>query len=409
MGNYPTEVTIEEGRTLILEKCGCMGKETVPVEESTGRVLAEDIYAKENIPPFARSPLDGYAFRACDTKGASEEHPVTLKIIEEIPAGKAPVKTIKEKEAAKILTGAPVPDGADAIEKYEAVEFTDTQVTLFREYRENMNIVPEGEDVVKGGLVMKKGTVISPAYAGLLAGLGYGSVPVVQKPRAIIISTGNELAGPKEALQRGKIRNSSSYALKGFLETAGAQVRLSGIVPDDAGAIADRIRREAGDADILVTTGGVSVGDYDMVARSMELLGAGILFWKVRMKPGMAFLAAVYEGKLVLCLSGNPSSAAVSLMLLGFPAVRKLAGREELVPGQIKVRLAEGFPKGSPGRRLVPGRLVIRDGEAFMELCARQGNGMLHPLHACDILGEIPAGSPPMEAGESIFAWKIFG
>ena len=295
MGDYPVRVTIEEGRDRILGRIIIVGVEYVSVEDCDGRILAEDILAKENIPPFPRSPYDGYAFRACDTKGADKEHPVTFTIVEELPAGKAPTKTINKNEAAKILTGAPVPEGADVIEAFEHTEFTESEVTVFKEYKPDTNIVPVGEDVKIGQKLLEKGMLLTPSDVGLLAGLGFAEVPVYKKPTAALISTGSELMPPGTELPMGKIRNSSAYALKGYLEKAGAQVHLSGIVKDEAAVIAERIRKEAEEADVIVTTGGVSVGDYDMVLSALDLLGAEILFWKLQMKPGMAFVSAVYK------------------------------------------------------------------------------------------------------------------
>jgi len=408
MKDYPVRVSIEEGRDLILEQITCAGTEYVPVEECTGRVLSEDILAKENIPPFPRSPYDGYAFRACDTAGADKEHPVTFTIVEELPAGKAPTKTLNKNEAAKILTGAPVPEGADVIEAFEHTEFTDTTVTVFKAYKPDTNIVPVGEDVKIGQKLLEMGMVLTPSDAGLLAGLGYPEVPVYKKPQAVLISTGSELREPGDELPAGKIRNSSAYALKGYLEKAGAQVRLGGIVVDEAQAVAEKIRKEAEHADIIVTTGGVSVGDYDMVLVALDILGAEILFWKLAMKPGMAFVGAVYEGKLFLGLSGNPSSAAISLFLVGLPGIRKMAGRTEYMTEEIEIALLESFPKRSPARRLIPGKMKIIGGQACLDMKPRQGNGMLHPLHGCDVLAELPAGSPPVTAGEKVRGYVIF-
>lgn len=408
MGDYPVRVTIEEGCDRILERIIIVGMEYVPVEDCDGRILAEDILAKENIPPFPRSPYDGYAFRACDTKGADKEHPVTFTIVEELPAGKAPTKTINKNEAAKILTGAPVPEGADVIEAFEHTEFTESEVTVFKEYKPDTNIVPVGEDVKIGQKLLEKGMLLTPSDVGLLAGLGFAEVPVYKKPTAALISTGSELMPPGTELPMGKIRNSSAYALKGYLEKAGAQVHLSGIVKDESAAIAERIRKEAEEADVIVTTGGVSVGDYDMVLSALDLLGAEILFWKLEMKPGMAFVGAVYKDKLILALSGNPSSAAISMFLVGLPGIRKMTGRTDYRTEEILVTLQESFPKSSPARRLIPGKLKIVNGEAHIDMKPRQGNGMLHPLHGCDVLAELPAGSPPVKAGEKVRGYLIF-
>lgn len=408
MERYPILLPLEEARALILARCAALGGETVPLEEADGRVLAEDVTAPESMPPFDRSPYDGYALRAEDTRGASREHGVTLRIVEEVPAGHAPERSVGAGEAAKILTGAPIPAGADAVVKFEDTSFTAEQVTLFAPCQKGANIVPAGEDIRQGEKVMTRGTVLDGALLGILAGLGFDRVSVARKPRVDLISTGDELVETGAALTPGKIRNSSVYTLASYAEHCGARVHCAGIVPDQAKAIADAIDAAAGRADVVLTTGGVSVGDYDMLRRALERLGAEILFWKVRIKPGSAFVAAVYRDALILCLSGNPSAAAVSFFLLGIPALRVLEGRSDPELTRIRVRLARPFRKNSPNRRFLPGRLLVKDGFAYLEQAERQGNGMLHPLQGCTLLGEIPAGSPPLEAGCEVDAWLLF-
>lgn len=408
MENYPIAIPVEEALGLILKRCAPLNSESVALEEADDRVLAEDVVARESIPPFPRSPYDGYALRAADTQTASKEQGVTLRIIEEVPAGHAPERCVGGGEAAKILTGAPIPEGADVVVKFEDTEFTAETVTLFAPCKSGDNIVPAGEDIQLGETVVARGTVLDGALLGILAGLGYPEVEVVRKPRVELISTGDELVATNAALTPGKIRNSSIYTLASYARRCGAQTHCVGIVPDQAQPIADAIAAAAQNADLVLTTGGVSVGDYDMLRRALELLDAEILFWKVRMKPGSAFVAAVYEGTLILCLSGNPSAAVVAFFLLGIPALRKLEGRSDVELRKSKVRLARNFKKKSPNRRFLPGRLLVRDGEAYLEQTEKQGNGMLHPLHGCTLLGELPAGSPPMDAGSMIDAYWLF-
>lgn len=407
-GNFPIGVSVEEGVQILCGHAPLPRVETVPLADCDRRVLAQDLLAPESVPPFARSPYDGYALRAADTAPASEETPVTLSILEEVPAGHAPRFAVGPGQATKILTGAPIPEGADLVVMFEETSFTDRQVTVTRSYPSGKNVVPVGEDILQGQLVAKKGTLLSPATLGLLAGLGFTELPVFGKPVVALISTGDELVGLGEPLAPGKIRNSSVYALKAYLERLGAQVQLCGIVGDDADAIARRVREAAGTADLVLTTGGVSVGDYDLVGQAMQQLQAQVLFWKVKMKPGSALLASCYQGKPVLSLSGNPASAAVSFFLLGIPLLRKMAGWEDVSLPRVQVRLKEDFPKASPGRRLIPGRLEILDGQAVLALVPKQGNGMLAPLFGCDLLGEIPAQSPPMPAGSVLNAYQIF-
>lgn len=404
MANYPVGLSVEKAGAAILAHCRALGQEWVDAEDADGRVLAEDIVAQENIPPFARSPYDGYALRAADTREAAAEHGVTLQIVEEIPAGHAPQHSLGVGEAAKILTGAPIPDGADAVVKFEDTEFTEKTVTVFAPCRCGDNVVPAGEDIRQGERVIAAGTVLDGALLGLLAGLGHTRVSVAVRPQVELISTGDELVSADAPLAPGKIRNSSVYALASYVRRCGGRVRLAGIVPDQVQPIADAIAAAAARSDLVLTTGGVSVGDYDMLLRALDAMGAEILFWKVRMKPGSAFVAAVYRDTLILCLSGNPAAAAVAFFLLGIPALRKMQGRRDAALQAGQVYLAHPMRKKSPNGRYLPGRLVVRDGKAYLEQAERQGNGMLHHLAGCTVLGKIPAGSPPMEEGSLIEA-----
>lgn len=408
MENYPTGLSLDQARSEILARCAPLDQERVPLEEAEGRVLASDVKAQENVPPFPRSPYDGYALRVADTASANREKGVTLRIIEEIPAGHAPERMLAAGQAAKILTGAPIPAGADAVVKFEDTVFTDDTVTVYAPCRAGENIVPVGEDIVQGTVVAAGGDVVDSALLGVLAGLGCAAVDVIRAPRVALISTGDELVPVDAVLTPGKIRNSSIYTLASFARRCGAVTRQWDIVPDQARPIADAIRDAASCSDVVLTTGGVSVGDYDMLRKALELLGAEILFWKVRMKPGGAFVAAIYQGTLILSLSGNPSAAVTAFFLLGIPALRRLAGRRDVELERVQVRLARAFPKKSPNLRLIPGRLELRAGTAYLVQAERQGNGMLHPLIGCTLLGVLPAGSPPMAAESEIEAYRLF-
>lgn len=400
-------ISVEEARSLLLSIPVSPEGETVPVEHANGRVLARDMFAPEQIPPFARSPFDGYALRAEDTKSASRENPVTLSITEEIPAGKAPEFEIKPGFAAKILTGAPVPVGADTTIKYEETEFTTETVTLFAPLQPGKNIVGAGEDVRIGDRIAEAGTVVTPPVAGLLAGLGICNVPVFRKPVVAIVNTGDELLYAHEPLRPGKIRNSSCYTLRAYLEERGAVVIDGGTAKDRTEDIAAHIEEAIKTADMVVTTGGVSVGDYDLVLSAAKHLGAEILYWKTLMKPGGSGLAAVYRGKLILGLSGNPAAAVVSLLIQGMPFVRRLAGCREVLPEKLRVRTLSDFPKNSPQRRFLRGRLVVTEGTAGFLAMEGQGNGVISSLVGCDLIGEIPAGSPPLPAGSLIDAYRV--
>ncbi len=400
-------IPVEDAVSILLDLPVKRREEAAPVERANGRVLSQDVYAVEMIPPFARSPFDGYAFRGEDTANASAENPVTLHITEEIPAGKAPEFEVGAGQAAKILTGAPIPRGVNATIKYEDTRFDAESVTLFAPVAAGSNVCPAGEDVRTGDLIAAAGTLITPPVAGLLAGLGVCRPPVWEKPVVSIVNTGNELLYAHEPLAPAKIRNSSCYTLGAYLENAGAAVRDGGTVPDEVARIAQAIEKAMESADMVITTGGISVGDYDLVYAAAEKLGADILFWKVQMKPGSALMAAVLHGKCLLALSGNPASAAIGLHMVGMPFVKKLAGRTDVQNEPVQVYLKEGFRKASPQRRFVRGRLVLKDGRAWFSQTGRQGNGVVSSLVGCDMFAEIPAGSPPVEAGALLRAYPV--
>ena len=399
----------EAARNMVLELDAPKVVEMVPVGQCYGRVLAEDIIAKENIPPFRKAPLDGYAFIGEDTKDASEENPVILKITEEIPAGGVPHIEITHGYAAKILTGAPVPVGANVVCRYEETEFNDKEVTFTSPFEPDKNIVPIGDDIKTGRKIASEKEVITPPVAGMFSALGITKVPVYKKPFITIISTGSELLDPSKELKPGKIRNSSYHLIRGYLEEAGAVVSEADIISDNGDDIATKLNEALEVSDMVVTTGGVSVGDYDLMLEATEKIGARRLFWKVRFRPGGTMLAAEKDGKLILGLSGNPASASLALHIIGMPFVRKLTGREAAAPVRIQVELMDPIKKDSPFGRLVRGKLVFKDGKTYFKSVDCQGNGALSSLLGCDLIADIPQNTPPLPAGSVVEAYYLGG
>lgn len=388
-----------KARELLLKAVTPVGAEQVPLSECGGRVLAQDLVAEENIPPFDRSPYDGYAFRAADTMGASRERPVVLRVLEEVPAGAVPTVTVTEGTAVKVLTGAPIPDGADGVVMYERTEFTKSTVTLFAPAKPGENIVRAGEDVRKGTVLACHGDVIDAGMAGTLAAQGTAMPAVCRVPKIGIISTGGELTGVEETPGPGKIRNSNRHTLEAVLKSVGCRPVWIGLAGDSTVEICRLLQKGLGECDAIVSTGGVSVGDYDLTPGAMELAGAELLFRGVDMKPGMACAYGVWKGKLVCGLSGNPASALTNFYAVALPALRKLAGRREYLPREISVTLACGFGKKSPKTRFLRGRLELADGTVRMALPKDQGNVVLSSTIGCDVMAVVPAGSGPVEAG----------
>ena len=380
--------------------------ETLPLMSLFGRTLAQDMYALIAIPPFDRSPFDGYALRGTDTAAASEAAPVTLTITEEIAAGAAPTIALGAGMAAKILTGAPVPEGADATVKFEDTIFTDSTVTFTAPVRANSNIVRAGDDIACGELIARRGDVLTPAIIGLLAAVGLAEATVFRRPRVAILNTGSELAEPGAPLAPAQIYNSSAFSLIGALRAMGVDAYSIGVVPDDSAAIADRIQDWLPECDFLITTGGASVGDYDFAGSAAERLGARVLFWKVKMKPGGAMLAAELDGKLILSLSGNPGAALLGLQYIAAPFINRLAGQREIMPAPVEVRLRIDHRAG-PRARLSRGYLEFEGGFAYFIERGNQGGSALASFRDCDLLAEIPASDSPIAAGTIVKAYRI--
>lgn len=402
------QITPSEAVEILLAQSVRLQREDVQLWDAWGRVLAEDMKAVYPAPPFDRSPYDGYALRSSDTAGASDSTPVTLRITEEIAAGVIPAREVGPGQAAKVLTGAPVPRGADCVVKYELTRFTASTVTLSSPFFPG-NIVRAGEDISAGAAAAVQGTVMNSGILGILAGQGYALLPAWKRPRIAVLSTGSELVEAGRPLPPGKIYSTNFHTLSGILREAGAVPENAGIVPDEPAAIADRICRGIEGADMVLMTGGASVGDYDFTLRALELAGGKILFQRVRCRPGGAMLAGMVGEKLVLCLSGNPGAAAAGLLRVGMAYIRKLCGRKDVYPSQMQVILRRPYEKPSPQFRLVWGRLLVEDGGAYFDAGEGQNSSGISSLAHCDLLAEIPAGTPPLAAGALVTAYRING
>ena len=396
MLNNPDYVT---ARGILLDAAAAVGAEQTPLSKSGGRVLARDLTAAEPVPPFDRSPYDGYALRASDTVHASKKTPVTLRVLEEIPAGRVPAAAVKEGTAAKVLTGAPIPEGADAVIKYERTVFTDETVTVFCPLAQGENIVRAGEDVRRGDVLAHSGNVIDPGTAGALAAQGVTAPLVYRVPKVGILSTGSELVDAGEVPRPGKIRNSNRHMLEAALTSMGCEPVWLGTAEDSAEKICALIQRGLSECDAVISTGGVSAGDYDLTPDAMEKAGVELLFRGVDMKPGMACACGVRNGKIVCGLSGNPASSMTSFYVVAVPALKKMMGYRSPLPREIQVKLSQDFDKESHSTRFLRGRLELKDGMAWMTLSKNQGKVVLSSMIGCDMMALIPAGSGPISAG----------
>ncbi len=396
----------DEARDVLLDLPIQTAVEQIPLERALGRVLAQELRAEIAMPPFDRSPYDGYALRSDDVGEASVQHPVALRITEEISAGSVPTKVLQHGMAAKVLTGAQLPKGADCTVMYEQIEFSGDMVYICKPMRANQNFICAGEEALAGSLLLERGVRLAPPMLGVLASQGKAVCEVFKRPRVALVVTGSELMQPGQLLVAGKIYNSNLAAIEGYLTQWGLDVELTTMVPDDLGKIVHAVQEGFEVSDIVITTGGASVGDYDFALDVMRTIGARPLFWKVKMKPGSALLAAQKDEKLLLSLSGNPAAAIVGLMRVALPYLRKLCGRRDLLLQEINVELKRPLEKASPTLRLLRGRLEIQDGRALFAENPGSGNGMLSSFEGMDLLGEVAAESPPLKAGTRIKAYR---
>lgn len=390
---------LEQAQNLLLERVNMIkDAEEITLWDAGGRVLAKDIYAEHDQPPFPRSPLDGYAVRSADISTASKDHPVRLRVLEEVDSGHVGSRCVEPGTAVRIMTGAPIPDGADCIVGQEDTDYGEETVEVYEPIGSYENYCYAGEDYKAGTKILGEGLLLGAVEVGILASLGLEGVSVYRSPKAAVITTGDEIILPGEELAGGKIYDSNLYTLVTRLRMWGMEVTAKERVGDDAAFAAERIREAAGNADLVITTGGVSVGKKDIMHEVVKLLGCETIFWKIAVKPGMPTLCAQYQGKLLICLSGNPYGATVNLELLVRPLLCKMSGRPDLKIRRVRAVTESTFPKMSRVTRYVRGyyengKVRIPDGS--------NASGILSTMCGCNCLIEIPAGTSRLERGDT--------
>ncbi len=356
-------VSVEEARRLVLEGVAPLGTEEVELEQALGRVLARALSAPYSLPPLDNTAMDGFAVRAGDVQGASPEHPVRLEVIEDVPAGHLPRRPLGPGQATRIMTGAPLPEGADAIVKVEDTRAEGRHVELRQPVTLGEHVRRAGEDVTQGETALEAGAVLSPGAIAMLASLGQERALVVRRPRVAIVATGDELMALGEPRRPGAIYASNPYAIAAQVAECGAVPVVMGVVRDDARAIEERLRA-ALSCDVLVSTGGVSVGDYDFVKDVLRALGGSMTFWRVKMKPGHPLAFGRLEGKATFGLPGNPVSCMVSFEQFVRPALLKMLGHARLLRPRVSARLTSAV-EHKPGRTSFVRVVVERTNEGY--------------------------------------------
>lgn len=396
-------ISLEESIDLIKENVNELGYEYVKITECLGRTLGEDVFSKIDQPPFDRSPLDGYALRSEDTLGVSKDSPKILYVVDQVYAGYVSEVVAEKNQCIKITTGAPIPKGTDCIVKFEDTDEHDGRILIYKEYRKNQNVCFKGEDFKKGAKMLEKNTKLTPQEIGILASLGCQKIKVLKKLKVGIMSTGDELVDIGAVLEEGKIYNSNIYTIYSKLVSLGCEASIEGVARDDISDIMNKIKESIKGNDILITTGGASVGEKDLLMDSLVSIGGQILFWKIDIKPGTPVLCCKYGEKLIICLSGNPAASSVTFDLLLRPLLAYLNNRKDLNWKRKIAVFRDEFGKKSGMRRLLRGRYYIDDKILYVELTqSSQSSGVLTSTLKCNCLIDIPRGKSGIEYGEEV-------
>lgn len=414
-------ILVEDALERILAKIQPVGSETVPLTASHHRILAEAISSPINVPPFANSAMDGYAVLAADSRDAGDENPVRLQVIDNIPAGETPNQTVTAGTAARIMTGAPMPAGADAVIRFEetseyipADDLGEDEVLLYRPVMAGDNVRLAGEDIRQGQVILAAGHRLRPQDVGVLAAVGQAQVPVFRRPKVAILATGDELVSIDQPIGPGKIRNSNEYVQAALVEKYGGEPLMLGIARDTVADLTRKIRQGlAAGVDLFLTSAGVSIGDFDMVKTVLADEGE-MQFWQVAIKPGkpLAYGVLHHAAKAVplIGLPGNPVASMVAFEVFARPAILKLAGATEWQKPSLKAVLDEDVTNS--GRRhymrayAYPAadgyRVTTRDSGVTV-----QGSGILTSMVWANGLVVVPENVTHLPAGTTVDVWIL--
>ena len=394
--------SVEEHRRVVAGLINPRPPVSLPLADALGLVLADDVVAPLSLPGFDNSAMDGYAVLATDVAAAGEDTPVRLPVAEDIPAGRTDIPTLAAGTVHRIMTGAPLPAGATAVVPVEATDGATDTVTIRSAPREGQHIRRAGEDVTAGTTVLRAGQVVTPAALGLAAALGLGELTVLPRQRVLVVSTGTELVGPGVPLQPGQIYESNGVMLAAAVRDAGADVAASPMTGDDVDAFRETLRGHAADADLILTTGGVSAGAYEVVKDALG--GSGdVEFVKVAMQPGMPQGAGTLDGVPVVTLPGNPVSALVSFEVFVRPALRAAMGRPDAERPRREAVLTEDLTSPRGKRQF---RRGVLDGDAVTSY-GPPASHHLRWLASANCLLELGEDVDSVNAGSRVQVWDL--
>ena len=404
----PDMISLEEARALVLSLVEALPVETVSILDAVGRVAAADLRSDIDISPFAHSAMDGFAVRADDLAAASEDAAVELDVIAEVAAGETYDGPMASGQCVRIMTGAPVPDDADAVVKYEVVGVVSgdgkpgSRVSFSHPAQPRANIREAGEEAKAGEVIVEAGEVISTAGVGFLAGCGILDVPIYRRPRVAVAAIGSELVNPDELPTAGKIRNSNSYALAACVQAAGGVPTILPIVEDTHEALAQVVREATCDYDFVITSGGASNGDFDFIKPVVEDLGE-LLMTTVNMRPGKAQTFGIVQGTPVFGLPGNPAAAYVGFEMIIRPALRKMQGYTHFERPRVVAKLSRDVKKNDPRRIFLRSTLYKNDeGDYVVAPAKNQSSGLFGVIQRSNCMAIMPEGLESRSAGSLI-------
>jgi molybdopterin molybdotransferase len=407
-------LSVDLARERILSHFQPVTTETLPLAGCYNRVLAQDIAATSDLPPFNNSSMDGFAVRAADVLDAAADSPRSLRVVADIPAGSHPTLTLAPGQAARIMTGAPLPDAADAVVPVEDTNFDNRdagtpapdEVQIFRSAKSGANVRLRGMDLHARDIVLNKGRVLKPHDLGVLAMLGFAKILVYRKPRIALFSSGDELLPVDAPLEEGKIRDSNSYTLAALIEEAGAEVIRLGVAKDNPDSVKALLEKAVElNVDLIVSSAGVSVGAFDFVKQVIESNGK-MDFWRVNMRPGKPVAFGEYKRIPFIGLPGNPVSSFVGFEVFVRPTLKRLRGASDGGRQTVRVQCEEQID--SDGREsYLRAQIHEEEGNFIARLTGHQGSGNLHSLVQANALLIIPAGVKCVPAGQEVNAWLI--
>ena len=391
-----------EALRIILDSTAPLKSERIKLVDAPGRVLADDVIAKVNIPPFDNSSMDGFAVIASDLDRTSESNPVSLKIAGESSAGNPFQKKLKSGFAVRVMTGGVIPAGADAIVPIEMANTSGSEdVSFANPAQRGQCIRLAGEDIQRGEIILKRGMVLDPPQIGILASLGLSKVRLYRKPHVNLLATGDEIVDIHKSPKEGQIRNSTTHTLAAYVDREGGEAESLGIVPDKRKRLKNKVK-EGLDADILLITGGVSVGKYDYVKEILEALGVEIKFWRVNIKPGRPLVFGLWKKTLVFGLPGNPVSTSVTFLQFVRPALHKMSGRIPSPPIRLTATIDHEFSKSDGKRHYV--RCIVEpvDGQLVARSTGTQSSGVMSSMSKANALMIVPESVSILQRGDPV-------